>query len=121
MTFLRVCFGATVIEGYGMTESGCTISMTRTDDLTVGHVGAPLPSCEVKLVDIPEMAYTNADQPYPRGEVCVRGPSIFIGYFKDPVQTKECLDEDGWLHTGDVGCWLEGGRVSQLAVVTGSR
>ena len=53
MTFLRICFGATVIEGYGMTESGCTISMTRTDDLTVGHVGAPLPSCEVKLVDIP--------------------------------------------------------------------
>ena len=66
MTFLRVCFGATVIEGYGMTESACTISMTCMDDYTTGHVGAPIPSCEVKLVDIPEMGYTSQDQPYPR-------------------------------------------------------
>lgn len=112
MAFLRVCFpGAKVLEGYGMTESSCTICLTREDDPTVGHVGAPLPCCEVKLVDIPEMSYLTTDRPFPRGEVCVRGPTVFQGYYKQPEQTRECLDEGGWLHTGDVGCWLPGGRL----------
>lgn len=69
--FLRICFGARVIEGYGMTETACTISMTRADDATSGHVGAPNPCCEIKLVDIPEMGYNWSDQPNPRGEVRV--------------------------------------------------
>ena len=67
--FLRVCFGATVSEGYGMTETACTIAMTRPDDATIGHVGAPLDCCVIKLEDIPDMNYKNTDQPYPRGEV----------------------------------------------------
>jgi long-chain acyl-CoA synthetase len=66
MSFLRICFGATVMEGYGMTEAACTISTTRSDDLTTGHVGAPNPAVEVKLVDLPEMGYTSRDSPYPR-------------------------------------------------------
>ena len=69
LDFLRICFGSEVIEGYGMTETSCTISMTSPTDLKAGHVGGPLPSCEVKLADIPEMSYTTADQPHPRGEV----------------------------------------------------
>eukprot|EP00878_Enallax_costatus_P000737 GHUV01000851.1.p1 GENE.GHUV01000851.1~~GHUV01000851.1.p1 ORF type:complete len:760 (+),score=146.74 GHUV01000851.1:92-2281(+) len=111
MMFLRVCFGCHVLEGYGMTETSCTISITRVDDPTIGHVGAPLPCCEVKLVDIPEMSYLTSDQPFPRGEVCVRGPTIFQGYYKDHTQTAEVLDTDAWLHTGDVGLWLPGGRL----------
>lgn len=56
-------------QGYGMTETSCVISMTAHGDATGGHVGGPTTCCEVKLVDIPDMNYTNADQPRPRGEV----------------------------------------------------
>ena len=67
--FMRICFGATVLEGYGMTETACTITLTDPADATMGHVGVPTMGCEVKLDDIPEMNYRNSDTPYPRGEV----------------------------------------------------
>ncbi|XP_078436220.1 long chain acyl-CoA synthetase 6, peroxisomal-like isoform X2 [Wolffia australiana] len=103
MDFLRVCFGCEVIEGYGMTETSCVISAMDPGDKLSGHVGSPNTACE--------MNYTSDDQPYPRGEICVRGPTIFKGYFKDEMQTREVIDEDGWLHTGDIGLWLPGGRL----------
>lgn len=111
MDFLRVCFGCSVLEGYGMTESSCVITCMLDKDNLSGHVGPPNPACEVKLVDVPEMNYTSDDQPYPRGEVCVRGPIVFKGYYKDDVQTREVIDEEGWLHTGDIGLWSSGGRL----------
>ncbi|KAH7654854.1 long-chain acyl-CoA synthetase protein [Dioscorea alata] len=111
MDFLRVCFGGLVLEGYGMTETSCVITLMDVGDSLTGHVGSLNPSCEVKLVDVPEMNYTSDDQPYPRGEICVRGPIVFQGYYKDDAQTREVIDMDGWLHTGDIGLWLPGGRL----------
>ncbi|KAI3788752.1 hypothetical protein L2E82_01526 [Cichorium intybus] len=111
MDFLKVCFGCSVMEGYGMTESSCVITCMNVNDTLSGHVGAPNPACEVKLEDVPEMNYTSDDQPYPRGEICVRGPIVFKGYYKDEVQTREVIDEEGWLHTGDIGLWAPGGRL----------
>jgi long-chain acyl-CoA synthetase len=89
LDFLRICFGGFVSEGYGMTETSCLVAGSLEDDKTSGHVGPPSPACEVKLVDVPEMEYTSEDKPYPQGEICVRGPTIFKGYYKDEIQTSQ--------------------------------
>ncbi|RKP27272.1 hypothetical protein SYNPS1DRAFT_12943 [Syncephalis pseudoplumigaleata] len=111
MDFLRICFSANVYEGYGQTETAAGLTLTARGDCESGHVGAPFPCCEVKLVDLPEMNYTSADKPYPRGEVCVRGNQVFREYYKLPEKTAEALDADGWCRTGDVGQWDEKGRL----------
>mmetsp|Transcript_11365 Transcript_11365/g.28825 ORF Transcript_11365/g.28825 Transcript_11365/m.28825 type:complete len:526 (+) Transcript_11365:576-2153(+) len=109
MAFLRVSF-AKVVEGYGLTEVGI-VSVSELDDPTVGHVGPPLPCAEFKLDDIPDMGYLHTDLPFPRGEICIRGPTVFEGYYKDEAKTREVMDDEGWFHTGDVGCWLPNGQL----------
>jgi long-chain acyl-CoA synthetase len=62
-------------------------------------------------VDVTELNYSSKDinedgQRQPRGEICVKGPGVFLGYYKDVAKTKEAIYEDGWLHTGDIGTIL---------------
>lgn len=81
--------------GYGMTECGPLISYTPWRKFIVGSSGKTLPIMESKVVsDDPENI---------PGEICVRGTNVMKGYFHNPEATKAVLDEDGWLHTGDMG------------------
>jgi long-chain acyl-CoA synthetase len=111
LEFIRVCFGVPFLEGFGMTETSGIISTSAVHDALVGHVGAPFPTCAVMLRDVPELGYSTQDDP-PMGEVCVRGPNVFAGYFKNPAATAESLSPDGWLFTGDIGRWNPNGTLS---------
>ena len=101
--FMKVCFNVKLVQGYGMTETAAVISVSEEDDANLGHVGPPMPHCEVRLEDIPEMNYLTTDKPCPRGEILVRGANMFKEYLNRPDATAEVYSEGRWLHTGDVG------------------
>ncbi|OMJ78309.1 hypothetical protein SteCoe_21904 [Stentor coeruleus] len=111
LTFLRIVFACPIYEGYGQTETCSGSVLTNKSETETGFVGGPVPTLEIKLIDVPDMNYMTDNvnengQLEPRGEICMRGKSIFIGYYKSPELTAEALDSDGWLHTGDIGAIL---------------
>ncbi|RKP19201.1 acetyl-CoA synthetase-like protein [Rozella allomycis CSF55] len=114
LEFFRIAFGCDVHEGYGQTETSAGACLTVSGETTLGHVGVPLPCCEIKLVDVPEMEYFSTDKPHPRGEICVKGNNCFKEYFKQPEKTKETIDEEGWVHTGDIGLWNDRGCLAVI-------
>lgn len=110
MQFLRIALCCDIREGYGATETCAASSVHYANEYKAGHIGAPFTCNEIKLLDVPEMNYLSTD-PYPRGEICIRGPNVFKGYYKDEEKTKEAIDEDGWFHTGDIGMINERGSI----------
>jgi len=114
LRFFTVAMGrnCSVVEGYGQTEGMGTAVRCIPGDLTAfGYVGPPLPGCEIKLLDVEDMGYLHTDKPYPRGEILIRGENIFPGYYKDEKNTKETIDDEGWLHSGDIGLFDAKGRL----------
>ncbi|EGZ24840.1 hypothetical protein PHYSODRAFT_539827 [Phytophthora sojae] len=110
--FMKVVFCCDVAEGYGLSETAAAVTVGSVDMPMGPHVGCPLIYGQVQLEDVPEMGYTSRDKPRPRGEILVKGPMIFSGYYKEPEKTREAIDERGWFHTGDIGCWNADGTLS---------
>lgn len=108
--YLRVVSCAHVLQGYGLTETcaGTFVSLPHEISM-LGTVGPPVPNVDVCLESVPEMNY-DALSSQPRGEVCVRGETLFSGYLKRDDLTEEVL-VDGWFHTGDIGEWLPNGSL----------
>lgn len=106
--FVNVVFGP-VVQGWGLTESGCVGGVQRIGDIDANVVGQLLPTQELCLLDVD--GYSHTDTPEPRGEILLRGPFLFKGYYKQEKLTREAIDEDGWFHTGDVGSMTEDGRL----------
>jgi len=106
--FLRVALDVKFVEGYGLSETAAAASICHPEDVTNHHVGMPSMCCEIKLEDVPEMLYASSNA-LPSGEVCVRGPCVFVGYYKMADKTAEAIDANGWFHTGDIGAWTSTG------------
>ncbi|OJD33023.1 4-coumarate-ligase [Diplodia corticola] len=103
-------FGVRVVQTWGMTELTCSaMHVPGGRDDRSGSVGYADPNCEVKLVD-DEGREEGGAAAGGRGEVCVRGPNVCLGYWRNEGATREAFDEDGFLRTGDVAVRDEGGR-----------
>ncbi|MDQ3940885.1 MAG: long-chain fatty acid--CoA ligase [Actinomycetota bacterium] len=105
--------GIKITEGYGQSEDNGPTSWNPRDAIKIGTVGTPLSGLEVKLAE--------------DGEILVRGGNLMKGYYKDEQATRETIDEDGWLHSGDVGVMDENGylkitdRKKDLIITAGGK
>jgi len=121
--FEEITGGAKVVEGYGLTEcSPVTHANPLVDERKEGTIGLPIPDTDCKIVD-PD----SPDRQMPqgeRGELCIRGPQVMLGYWNRPDETQMVI-RNGWLHTGDVAVMDEAGfffivdRLKDMIMVSG--
>ena len=103
--------GVDVLEGYGLTEASPIVALRTERYPVLGTVGKPLPQTEIRI----ESENGEALPPGRKGSVRIRGPQVMMGYYKDPLSTRQILSADGWLDTGDTGILTFDGNL----VITG--
>jgi long-chain acyl-CoA synthetase len=114
-------FGVTITEGYGLTEASPVVTSSVGVPGKPGSIGVPLPGVQVRLVDADGTDVLIGDP----GEIWVRGPNVFAGYWGDEAATRAALTDDGWLRTGDVAVVDDDGslfivdRAKDLIIVSG--
>jgi long-chain acyl-CoA synthetase len=118
---VRDRFGLDLTEGYGLTEASPAVTSGLGHDAPDGSIGVPLPGVQVRLVDTEGQDALVGDP----GEIWVRGPNVFAGYWDDPEATAGALTPDGWLRTGDTAVvdddgflWLVD-RTKDVIIVSG--
>ncbi len=114
-----------IVIGYGLTEASPIVTLTKPDDSMehrINSVGQAIPDIKVQIVDI-----DNEEVPVGEdGELVVRGYNVMKGYYKSPEQTAKAIDEDGWLHTGDLaavdeeGYYKITGRIKDMIIYGGA-
>jgi long-chain acyl-CoA synthetase len=120
--FREVTGGANLVEGYGLTETSPVTHVNPFDVPHHGTIGIPIPDTDVRLVDLED-----PDREVPvgeRGELCIKGPQVMLGYWNKPEATAEMI-RNGWLHTGDVAIMDDEGyfkivdRIKDMIIVSG--
>ncbi|RZF21586.1 long-chain-fatty-acid--CoA ligase [Halobacteriovorax vibrionivorans] len=102
---------SSVVEGYGLTEASPVVTCNPVDGRDIaGSIGIPLPSTDIKIVDEQENELGLNEE----GELCVKGPQVMQGYWKQEEETAKTFTKDGWLKTGDFACIDEKGFVKIL-------
>ncbi|CAH1183333.1 unnamed protein product [Phaedon cochleariae] len=103
---VKTCLCTDIIAGYGLTETTSCATTSEDFDLSFGHVGAPITTAQVKLVNWEEGRYFVTDKPYPRGEILIGGHCVGKGYYKmTKNMNDDFFEENGqrWFRTGDIG------------------
>jgi long-chain acyl-CoA synthetase len=120
--FHEVTGGAVLVEGYGLTECSPVICVNPFDAPRPGTIGIPIPDTDCKVVDLEDP--DRAVPPGERGELCVKGPQVMLGYWSRPEATAEMI-RNGWLHTGDIAVMDDDGffqivdRLKDMIIVSG--
>ncbi len=118
---VKARFEIEIGEGYGLTEASPVVTASIGLPVRPGSVGAPVDGLEVRLVDLDGEDALIGDP----GEIWVKGPNVFQGYWNDAAATRNCMNEDGWLRTGDIALVDEEGflylvdRAKDLVIVSG--
>ncbi|MAC04398.1 MAG: long-chain fatty acid--CoA ligase [Balneola sp.] len=126
--------GLTILQGYGLTETSPVMAANKVGEEITGVVGAVIPGVTVAIKDLNTGAIIAqiSGEDYPTsltsepGEILCKGPNVMKGYWRNEEATKEMIDDDGWLHTGDVGRFVEGNlkitdRIKHMIVNAGGK